>query len=514
MTRLTLPLIALVLALALAWAPAQAATISIVSMQYSAAHPVPHIHYEGETVSGDVATLQSVYNSFVKCRLACSGPDGGATAVLTLNGPGGSYGEGLALADFLRANHIATVVERGAQCYSACAFAFLGGSAYSSQEGMGTYIDRMVEPGSVVGFHAPYSDENSFLEALQERGAMETQGETRDSLALMVKELVKWNVDPEVLFYMVGMGPDETYNLLAADDLYLARVALPPTPTSSWISDLPSAVKNVCERLLAIDERADPLDMVERFQSDYTPDIGKTQYSGTLSGYKLGDRPLAIGNCAITEQSLATDGDYEIALYYTPGLDGLNAAGTSFFNRQHGWSSAGTGGDPLKRILQKGPLNSYFLPMGVKIDDLDLPGEAEIDRNRFNTLLPPLLATIPDELTIDSLTPSSRVSHSGNVYVFERVGSALVFDSALTKPLLGRTLTNDAGNELSFVREGTYDDTGASFSWFGFKNGADSTVIEAMIVTPDNSPATAEDLDALRRIQCAITFEDLALNCS
>ncbi|MDF2984099.1 MAG: hypothetical protein K0Q69_3871 [Devosia sp.] len=114
---------------------AAAATISIVSMQYSATHPVPHLHYDGDTADGDVATLQGMYDTFVKCRLSCIGPDGGATAVLTLNGPGGSYYEGLALADFLRANHIATVVERGSSCYSACAFAFLGGSAWSSQEG-------------------------------------------------------------------------------------------------------------------------------------------------------------------------------------------------------------------------------------------------------------------------------------------------------------------------------------------------------------------------------------------
>ena len=56
---------------------ANAAQISIVSMQYSAAQPVPHIHYEGQTVAGDVAQLQQVYDSFVKCRLECIGGDGG-----------------------------------------------------------------------------------------------------------------------------------------------------------------------------------------------------------------------------------------------------------------------------------------------------------------------------------------------------------------------------------------------------------------------------------------------------
>ena len=37
-----------------------------------------------------------------------------------------------ALRDGCRQNRGATVVERGMQCYSACAFAFLGGSAWSS----------------------------------------------------------------------------------------------------------------------------------------------------------------------------------------------------------------------------------------------------------------------------------------------------------------------------------------------------------------------------------------------
>src|SRR6218665_1877038 len=150
--------------------PAQAATISLVSMQYSAAQPVPHITYEGETRVGDLETLRSLYDGFVKCRFECLGPEGGSTAVVTLNGPGGSYGTGLDLADFFRANHITTVVERGAKCYSACAFAFLGGSGYSSDERTGTYIDRQIEPGAIVGFHAPYRDEASFLEALEQRG--------------------------------------------------------------------------------------------------------------------------------------------------------------------------------------------------------------------------------------------------------------------------------------------------------------------------------------------------------
>src|SRR5690606_30214794 len=123
-------LVATAIGLLTSAAPASAALVSIISMQYSAAHPVPHLHYEGGTTAGDVEALKQVYESFVLCRTECMDGEGGATAVLTMNGPGGDYYEGLALADFLRANHIATVVERGMKCYSACAFAFMGGSGY------------------------------------------------------------------------------------------------------------------------------------------------------------------------------------------------------------------------------------------------------------------------------------------------------------------------------------------------------------------------------------------------
>ena len=60
-------------------------------------------------------------------------------------------------------------------------------------------------------------------------------------------------------------------------------------------------------------------------------------------------------------------GEGETAGIYS--FDGTNAPETSFFNRQNGWSSAGTGGNPLKRILQKGALNHYFLPLGVDLGE-------------------------------------------------------------------------------------------------------------------------------------------------
>jgi hypothetical protein len=488
---------------------AQAAVISIVSMQYSAAQPVPHIHYEGDTQIGDVETLRNVYQSFVKCKLECLGPDGGSTAVLTMNGPGGSYGTGLDLADFLRENHIATVIERGAGCYSACAFAFLGGSGYSSMDGFGTYIDRQIEPGAIVGFHAPYRDEASFLEALEQRGPREMMGESRDSLALMVKELVKWNVDPEVLFKMVGMGPDQTYDVVNAEDYYLVRAALPPTPAADWITDLPEAVRNACLRLLAIDERASPLDFW--IDGPWQESIGTDKSFGPVAGYHWNDRLLDIGGCGIVGDD-KTPRDYQISLYWNPGIDGFISGGTTFNNVADGWSNAGSTRNPVKSILQKGPMNHYFLPLGVPVDGLDLPGELSILSNRFFTAFPPALPVMDPGLSVFSSTISTRISQVGDVWVFEQTGPRNLYDSAVADKGVGVSYSNDAAGEAGFVRDGTYAD-GTPFTWFGFVNGDASTVIRAFVVKGEGVMVTEDERAALRRIQCAADFQGLKLSC-
>ena len=490
---------------------ANAAQISIVSMQYSAAQPVPHIHYEGGTEGGDVAQLQQVYDSFVKCRTECLGGDGGSTAVLTMNGPGGSYYEGLALADFIRANHITTVIERGMTCYSACAFAFLGGSGYSSMQRYGTYVDRQIEPGAILGFHAPYRDEASFLEALEQRGAGEVMTESRDSLSRMVRELVKWNVDPEIIHYMMGMGPDKTYDIVNADDYYLVRAALPPTRAQDWITDLPEAVKNACMRLLAISERGDPLSYRNFFDMPYQ-ELGTTESGDIVSGYRWSDELLNVGSCGLDNAAAGVTDKMHLATYFTPGLTGTIAPDTNYWNVEQGWSSAGAGRNPLKDVFQKGALNHYFLPVGVNIDSLDLPGEMSILWNRFFTAFPPALPVMDPRLEVVSSDANSRVSRLGDIWVFEQTGPKLLFDSAAADPGLGLNLTNNGTNTTGFVREGTYAD-GTPFKWFGFANGDAATVVRMFVSRTDGTPATADEIALMHEVQCAADFQGLKLGC-
>ncbi|HHY48984.1 MAG TPA: hypothetical protein GYA10_04485 [Alphaproteobacteria bacterium] len=504
----------IVAAAVLAAAPgaAHAADISLVSMHYSASHPVPHIHYDGPTVAGDIEQLQAVYDRFVHCRTECLGDRGGATAVLTLNGPGGDYHTGLALADFLRANHIATVVERGAACYSACAFAFLGGTGFSRDKSIETYVERMVEPGSTVGFHAPYFNDDVLRAVLEERSPSEVLGANRSNISLMVKELVKWNVDPEIVFYMVDMGPDQTYDLRNADDLYLVRTALPPTPTSAWVTDVPEAVRNACLRLLALYERSDPLLLQERITGPFIEGIGQTQYDGPLSGYRLGDAPLGLGHCSVTDRSIATY-DLDVALYMTAGIDGTSLPLLSMFNRQDYFSTAGIGGSPQKRVFQRGGLNHWFLPVGVDIDSLDLPGEFAIAADKFLTVRQPALPTLPAALTVVSETQKSRVLESGNVLVIAQVGSSQLFDAARLNPEFGVAYTDNTATEAGFVQQGTYPD-GTFTSAFGFLAADDTAaVVRVLVLVPPGGTPTEAELALVREIQCTTQFAGLRLGC-
>jgi hypothetical protein len=84
--------------------------------------------------------------------------------LMTLDSPGGSYHTGLDLALFFRRQGIATRVRRSESCFSACAIAFLGGTAKPKDPTPpednsaipNQPPDRSIDAGAKLGFHAPY----------------------------------------------------------------------------------------------------------------------------------------------------------------------------------------------------------------------------------------------------------------------------------------------------------------------------------------------------------------------
>jgi len=344
--------------------PVSAGTVTFVSTQFSAGKPVPHLHYEGEVVSGDFERIVAAVSHYVDCDPKTLPDTGGNCAVVTLNSEGGNYVEGLAIAHFFRENAIATWVKGTSYCYSACAFAFLGGSGRSFAQSIGAYIDRTIEPGATLGFHAPYYVADSLGELVAQFGVEEVLGASRENIALMIDQLVYWNVDDGVLSRITNMGADEAYTASTAQDLYLLRTALPDTPRSMWAPDPAEALRNACMRLLAHHEDVWPFDVQSRLSGPMAYNIGVNDAGHALSGYQLVDRPsgLAISYCATHTTDAHLGANADIALYYGPGVGGGMRPALTYFHRPEGWSTLGTGGTAAQRIFQRGTIGHFFMP--------------------------------------------------------------------------------------------------------------------------------------------------------
>ena len=80
----------------------------------------------------------------------------GESAVLSLDSEGGDFREGIELGRAVWELRLATLVERDAQCLSACAVAFMYGNALDE---ISHYPSRHLEAGGKIGFHRPVLDD-------------------------------------------------------------------------------------------------------------------------------------------------------------------------------------------------------------------------------------------------------------------------------------------------------------------------------------------------------------------
>lgn len=509
------------LAWGLALPTASAATISFISNHYSAERFVPHFHYEGPVLQGDADALAEMIDQIVECDVQSLPPEGGNCAVLTMHSPGGNYIEGLKLAQMMRDRAITTVIESWAECYSACAFAFLGGSGYSSQQGIGVYGDRIVEPMGILGFHAPYFASED-LETLVAAHGMDTVlGASREDISLMVQKLVDWNVDPNILGYVVSMGPDESYDVTTGEDYYLTRSHLPPSALGHWVGDKPTAIRNACLRLLAHHKNTYFEAAPDAVGTEFLTDFASNESGQALSGFRVGpDNPLDVTYCALPSDQARLDGDVDLSLYTAPGVAGAVRPMVTLFHRPDGWSTLGTGGEAARRIFKKGGFNAMFTPPFATIEE-DLADAMDyLDFQRFENFnqaavvdgqLPRPQSDLP--LILAGSSYYGDVFDYGSNRVLVHVGNTLLFDRGRAL-LPGRNVTFDLQSEsdLGFVYGGTYP-SGRPFLWFSLLAPDESLValieIEAHGVPEDAASAIAEQY----AIGCGFSFLGQTLTC-
>ena len=105
------------------------------------------IRLSGQIAKGDADTVAGIIDANIEHTFADY-----TDIVVSLDSPGGSFVEGLALADVLRKKYAGTYVDDGAECLSACALAFMAGT---DATGDSTWPDRKLHPRARLGFHSP-----------------------------------------------------------------------------------------------------------------------------------------------------------------------------------------------------------------------------------------------------------------------------------------------------------------------------------------------------------------------
>jgi len=133
--------------------PALAMTVSVerrIPMRAGSAAdpPLYTIRMTGTIERGDANALRRALET-VKAATAIA-PDG-TLATVELSSGGGDVFEGIAVGYVLREFAASTLVRASDVCFSACALAFLGGSALPTAGVSGPW--RNIEPGGQVGFH-------------------------------------------------------------------------------------------------------------------------------------------------------------------------------------------------------------------------------------------------------------------------------------------------------------------------------------------------------------------------
>lgn len=130
---------------------------------------------------------------------------------LCLHSPGGSYAEGLAIARYLMDQSIGTAVPAGAECYSACAIIFMGGSYPWKGE-----LNRFLHTQAILGFHAPYiPDSNNKNRVMVDEGEVGIAFSDGIKAMKFFMELGVGNevkrIVPELMEEMIARGPREFF---------------------------------------------------------------------------------------------------------------------------------------------------------------------------------------------------------------------------------------------------------------------------------------------------------------
>ena len=520
---------------------ASAADVRLLRNSFSASRQEPVIALSGVIAKGDAAKLGGLIDEVCRTR-ECDYQN--TAAMLTLDSPGGTFTEGIAIARLMREKSVAAIVEDGSVCLSACALAWLGGSSFHATGGVGSYVDRYVEPGSRIGFHSPYISPAA-IAALPAEERLDTQASgLRLGISTLVRFLADFNVDPLVIDRIVAMGPDDVMAIETVADVVAFGGELPPVPVSTLGLDRPAITRNVCEKLLALHYRTD-LAGVTALQADYVESpSGKTKDGEIFFGYNVDDRPLTLAFCGAGASQAIPSDDFTVSLARMAWLDDVSDTYTdpfsSFVFSRTAWNQAAYDGQRASQsVLRLTPMISWLLPKDAKIAALAPAVRAAIAADKRGVPPPPEPPPQGPDTATASLAPAGpdwqrfsaavvadaaplleqgglRIYRFGDLDVEVELGAAALYgdERARRDALDRRNVTYDKTFAGAFVYSGVAPDRRSGFYNFALDGGdAAATVRMRFLLGPDGR-ASREAQRVIGQIACSARFGAAALPCA
>lgn len=197
-----------------------------------------NIQFNGRIDLGDASKLENILISIQNENVGFI-----VVPTLALNSKGGSFIEGLRIGRLLRKYGASTLVRSNAECFSACALAFLGGTMFYPTSGPG--VLRKLELGGVIGFHGYYLDPEAErvvrTSVLKPYLGFEFSKILASTLAGYAAQM---NVSSDWIEKTLAKGPSELYLVATVGDVLDLGIVIVDPPRVSLVSN-PQAI-NVC----------------------------------------------------------------------------------------------------------------------------------------------------------------------------------------------------------------------------------------------------------------------------
>lgn len=139
-----------------------------------------NILFDGDIETGDVQKIDRIIKNYWHSNVMFR-----PSITVCLDSDGGDFYEGVELAKYFSDNSIATVVQNGASCRSACAIAFMFGATTRVESNPTVrFSKRFLHVGGTLGFHAPF---NVLLDGKQKYDFQLLDGELTRSREIFTK---------------------------------------------------------------------------------------------------------------------------------------------------------------------------------------------------------------------------------------------------------------------------------------------------------------------------------------